>query len=69
MGLSKKDLLSKYGMIKEAETENNRLRRISDGTVCKKCENKFAEGEPRIRKSSSSNVESWHINCYDKNIA
>lgn len=65
MGYTKDTLTKHLSLIKEAETENNKKRRLEEGVVCRKCENRFAEGEPRIRKSSSSNVESWHIKCYD----
>ena len=59
------DMKKQLAKIKEANTENNRKRKIEEGNLCKKCEGPFYEGEPRIRKSVASNVESWHIDCYE----
>ena len=64
MGFSKEALVKKMLALKEAETENNKKRHREDGTVCARCDLEFAEGEPRIRKSTASNVESWHMDCY-----
>lgn len=66
MGFTKDNLLKELSLIKEAETENNKKRRLENGTVCNKCGNKFAEGDARVREGSSSNIESWHLNCYEK---
>ena len=66
MGFTKEELLSQYSQIKEAETENNKQHHIESGDLCKKCEKAFEAKEPRVREDYASNVESWHLNCYEK---
>lgn len=64
MGFTKENISKELCLIREAETEHNRKRRIDNGDVCKKCEKKFKEGVPRIRSSVASNTEAWHLECY-----
>lgn len=52
--------------IKEAETENNRKRRVDNGEVCGVCTSRFQEETPRVRESIASNVPAWHLECYPK---
>lgn len=65
MGFTEEKLLMEMGRIKEAETENNRLKRIKEGSVCFECHKKFGWTEARVGDDNASNTPRWHIACYN----
>lgn len=65
MGFTEAELNKQMGLIKEAETENNRKLRIKEGSVCFECHKKFGWDEPRVGEDNASNTPRWHIACYN----